>query len=341
MPKHDTATCRLCEEIPADVFRRHWQHEPKAGYWHVIGDGPDLMARLPRQAHFVTILSYRPGPDGAPAHYHGPLYGEYDADDPSQAFADLRRCLELLHTEYDCPLEAIHVWHSGSRGPHWTIPAVVLGAGTGHPSLPRIYGAMSQQLFPPSIAPTLDRSIYSGKRGRMLRLPNRRRTDTGRYKVPLSIGEVLHKPYAVLEALTLRPRKGIFWPADDELSPCPALVQLYHEIIDTLVDVSPAQPHRTVDARIREGERNATLASLAGAMRRHGASVEAIRAALQAENQRRCDPPLPDKEVVGIAASIARYQPTVSATSRKSPATLGQWGGIRTLPTAEVSLWPR
>jgi hypothetical protein len=63
----------------------------------------------------------------------------------------------------------------------------------------------------------------------MWRLVNRQRSDTGRYKIPVTMQEVLHKPYADLEALTRRPRKGIFWPPDDELSPCPGLVQLYVE----------------------------------------------------------------------------------------------------------------
>jgi hypothetical protein len=319
MHSHDVASCRFCEQVPAEVSRRHWKHERKTGYWHVIADGPDLMARLPRQAHFVTVLAYRPASDGSPVHYCGPFYGEFDAEDPAQALADLRRCVELLHIAYDCPLEALHIWHSGGRGFHLTIPSLALGADTGHSQLPRLYAAMIQQLFPLQVAPTLDRSIYSSGRGRMWRLANRRRTDTSRHKVPLSIGEVLHKPYADLEALTLRPRKGIFWPADDELSPCPALVELYRETLATLKEVPQVQTAHHVDRCIREGERNATLASLAGAMRRRGASQEAITAALQAENQRRCDPPLPYREVAGIAASIARYQPTVSAKSGRWP----------------------
>jgi hypothetical protein len=199
---------------------------------------------------------------------------------------------------------------------------------------------MIDRLFPPSLAPTVDRSVYNGRQGRMWRLPNRRRTDTSRYKVPLCVREVLHKPYADLQALTLRPRKGIFWPADDELSPCPALVALYYETLATLKDVCPAQTAYNLDAHIREGERNATLASLGGAMRRRGASQEAITAALRTENQRRCDPPLADGEVERIAASIARYRPTASATSGGSTGTVRQWCGIRTIPAAEVSLWP-
>jgi putative DNA primase/helicase len=245
-PQHACASCHLCEAVPPDGFRRCWKREAKAGYWHTIADGPELMGRLPRQAHFLTMLASRPGPDDSPTHYRGPLYGEFDAEAPAQAFDDLRRCLELLHSEYDCPFEAIRAWHSGRRGPHWTIPPVVIGAEAGHPQLPRIYVAMVQRLFPSNVAPTVDRSVYSGGQGRMWRLPNRRRSDTGRYKVPLSIREVLHKPYADLEALTVRPRKGIFWPADDELAPCSALVQLYQE---TAAAIDHPTPTRTYPAQ--------------------------------------------------------------------------------------------
>jgi hypothetical protein len=247
--QHDSASCALCEDVPPDAYRRHWKRERRAGYWHTIADGPKLVGRLPRQAHFLTILAYRSGVDGSSAHYWGPFYGECDAEDPAQAFTDLRRCVELLHREYDCPLEAIHVWHSGSRGPHWTIPPMIFGAEAGHPLLPRIYAAMIDHLFPDSIAPTLDRGIYSSGKGRMWRLPNRLRTDTGRYKVPVTIREALHTSYADLEAFTRRPRRGIFWPVDAELSPCTALVQLYHETAAAIErrgigERSTRRPHR-------------------------------------------------------------------------------------------------
>ena len=58
-----------------------------------------------------------------------------------------------------------------------------------------------------------------------------------------------------------------------------------------------------------EGQRNSRLASLAGSMRRGGASQQAIEAALLEENQRRCDPPLQETEVCRIAESIASYPP--------------------------------
>ena len=61
------------------------------------------------------------------------------------------------------------------------------------------------------------------------------------------------------------------------------------------------------DSSIREGGRNNTLLSLGGAMRRKGMSQVAIEAALQAENQAHCKPPLEPEEVSAIAASIMRY----------------------------------
>ena len=62
-------------------------------------------------------------------------------------------------------------------------------------------------------------------------------------------------------------------------------------------------------AVIPDGERNSTLASLAGTMRRRGMSQEAIEAALQTENTARCNPPLSADEVSKIAGSVARYPP--------------------------------
>ena len=70
---------------------------------------------------------------------------------------------------------------------------------------------------------------------------------------------------------------------------------------------------------IVEGHRNETLTSLAGAMRRRGCDGEAIRRALLAENNEKCDPPLPAKEVERIAQSIARYEPEAVDPAGEDP----------------------
>ncbi len=60
---------------------------------------------------------------------------------------------------------------------------------------------------------------------------------------------------------------------------------------------------------IPSGQRNATLARLAGTMRRVGMSADEILAALVTVNRNRCLPPLSDAEVARTAASVARYEP--------------------------------
>ncbi len=74
-------------------------------------------------------------------------------------------------------------------------------------------------------------------------------------------------------------------------------------------DTSRRQSEAQEGEKIHERKRNTTLISLAGSMRRRGMSLEAIEAALLAENAARCDPPLPEKEVLTIARSVSRYEP--------------------------------
>lgn len=96
----------------------------------------------------------------------------------------------------------------------------------------------------------------------------------------------------------------------DDRSPAPLPEVLVRLLRSRMQQKAPELP-----ARIEEGQRNALLASLAGSMRRRGASEEAIRAALAVENGKRCEPPLPEREVERIAKSIAGYAPTLPTGS--------------------------
>ncbi|MFC1934649.1 primase C-terminal domain-containing protein, partial [Chloroflexota bacterium] len=63
------------------------------------------------------------------------------------------------------------------------------------------------------------------------------------------------------------------------------------------------------DKPILEGQRNTHLAGKGISMARSGFSQSAIEAALLKENAERCQPPLEEKEVRGIANSVAQYKP--------------------------------
>lgn len=68
----------------------------------------------------------------------------------------------------------------------------------------------------------------------------------------------------------------------------------------------------TGEGEIREGKRNNTLTSMAGSMRRPGMTEDEINAALNQVNRDRCNPPLPETEILKISKSVAKY-PTVSS----------------------------
>jgi len=72
-------------------------------------------------------------------------------------------------------------------------------------------------------------------------------------------------------------------------------------------------------ATLSEGGRNHALASVAGSMRRRGATQQGIEAALLAENSARCSPPLSENEVRKIAESVARYAPAKTLGPKISP----------------------
>lgn len=64
-----------------------------------------------------------------------------------------------------------------------------------------------------------------------------------------------------------------------------------------------------VSGEIPVGNRNGTLTSLAGTMRRRGMGEAEIFGALVVTNRLRCKPPLAEEEVRRICASVARYEP--------------------------------
>lgn len=73
--------------------------------------------------------------------------------------------------------------------------------------------------------------------------------------------------------------------------------------------------------KIQQGQRDTTLARLAGTMRRVGMTQEEILAALRRTNADRCVPPLGIADVERIARSIARYEPDQIAVAMSE----GHW----------------
>lgn len=96
------------------------------------------------------------------------------------------------------------------------------------------------------------------------------------------------------------------WLNKNRLQPLPSRVLRFVNEHHNEKSKTAAPPLPNV---IGEGERDTLLTSLAGSMRRRGASEEAILAALREENATRVDPPLSDGQLRKIARSIAQKPP--------------------------------
>lgn len=102
----------------------------------------------------------------------------------------------------------------------------------------------------------------------------------------------------------------------------------------TLATAAPTGPQ----PEFKNGTRNSTLTSMAGTMRRKGFDVEAIRAALNLENLKRCKPPLAETEINAIACSIAKYSP--ASALRTAPLTdLGNGERLAAFGGNELRYW--
>jgi putative DNA primase/helicase len=66
-------------------------------------------------------------------------------------------------------------------------------------------------------------------------------------------------------------------------------------------------PGRSTGATIVEGERESTLISIAGAMRRQGTTEKEIYNALVSVNGERCSPALPDADIQRLTKSVCKY----------------------------------
>jgi bifunctional DNA primase/polymerase-like protein/AAA domain-containing protein/primase-like protein len=90
-------------------------------------------------------------------------------------------------------------------------------------------------------------------------------------------------------------------------------------LLRAILGAKKIEPGIEAAAKFPRGQRNNSLARLAGGMRRAGMSVDEIRAALVVANERRCDPPLLPAELNAILCSAAKWEPGANRPSDADP----------------------
>lgn len=176
--------------------------------------------------------------------YSGPAYFDLDGEDIEEAIDAFKRLLDKLQGE-GLDLNALRLYATGGRGFHVEVsPACFVPGGLpvgGVAGLPHIYREMAQELY----VDCMDMRVYSAKRGRMWRTPNRQR-DNGQYKVPLSLDQALAMTVELYAELCSAPRT---FPPLAAPTFCAALGLLYAKAKDK---VANAKPKRSSGGALRQ-----------------------------------------------------------------------------------------
>lgn len=151
---------------------------------------------LPQPPAFITVLKVDHDPEVYAEQgedsldhvkYLGPMYFDFDGPDIDEVLDSVRDVLERLTKKLAISKEFIHCWLSGQKGVHITVPEAVFGVKTATKALPLIYREIAATFD----APCLDMSVYSAGRGRMWRCENIARPGTGKFKVGVTVDELL------------------------------------------------------------------------------------------------------------------------------------------------------
>lgn len=135
--------------------------------------------------------------------YSGPFYADWDCPDIMEGVESVKRFLTMLEETYEVNPECVRLYATGGRGFHAELPFGLFSAG--RPDvimLPYIWREMANDLY----TEHMDMAVYSGRRGRMWRTPNVERETEGRYKVPISVQQLLCMTQDSYDELCSAPR---------------------------------------------------------------------------------------------------------------------------------------
>lgn len=155
------------------------------------------------------------------------FYVDFDSLSIAEALANARLFIVKLETEYGFNPEQARYYFTGSKGVHIEIPFTVFLARIppqGIAGLPYIFREMALKLY----VDTLDLRVYSGRRGRMWRVPNIKRAN-GKFKVQVTYEELMTCEVEDYDRIVSAPRAPI--PTEPPVTN-PQLAYLYSTASD-------------------------------------------------------------------------------------------------------------
>jgi energy-coupling factor transporter ATP-binding protein EcfA2 len=181
----------------------------KQEVWNLILATERAAIAASGKAEFITALDIDSDldsdPDPTKAHYRGDFYVDFDAEDIDESIEKTREFLSHLVDAYGIDPEQLRLFASGKKGFHIEVPtACFIGKPNpnGYLHLPAIYKEMAFSMY----HETLDLSVYTARKGRMWRVVNFKRPDSGTYKIQITAAEALGMTEALYRELVAAPR---------------------------------------------------------------------------------------------------------------------------------------
>lgn len=127
------------------------------------------------------------------------------ADEQDRTVKEARLIIKEVEEKYHVPPELWEIWLSGGKGVHLKLPAVCFGLEQGAQKLPLYYKRFAGDLVMLLNLETVDTSIYNMRTGKPFRRENIQR-ENGKYKVRVTLKELMSKSFEDLEPLCEKPR---------------------------------------------------------------------------------------------------------------------------------------
>jgi hypothetical protein len=227
-------------------------HTTGAHTWNPARRGElEAMLRGDNPPEFRTVLAIQGDPDFdrmthdeiRKVRYSGPAYFDLDGETVGDAIGNFKDLLGKLRG-LDLDLGSVRMYATGGRGFHLEIPGACFAPGglpvEGVTALPGIFREMAHALY----VECMDLRVYSSKRGRMWRVPNRQR-ENGLFKVAITADEALSVTPERYGDLCSAPRD---FPVLAAPKFCPGLGMLYAKGRDK---VSAPRKSRKVPEKLR------------------------------------------------------------------------------------------
>ena len=234
------ANTPLDPDLPLDPAGHYFYQHDKAHRWgQATGSELETILAGPNPPLYRTILALaEPYEEGKAPLYSGPLYIDLDVSVEmggiETAIAQVNRLQRNLAGLGVDP-DQVRQFATGGRGFHLEIPSAIFAPGLAPASdLPAIYRRMAEAVF----VDGLDPNVYSARKGRQWRIPNRKR-ESGRFKVPVSPEQAQRMTVAKYESLTSSPQP---WPRLQLPTYAPSLAVLFATARDAVLAKAKAKP---------------------------------------------------------------------------------------------------